>query len=160
MAHLFAGIPRQVEAYEVLSRHGGLGALEPDEDQDRTLDNEAAIARGGSLFDLIYGSNASSVRSRLYSFHDDFGTWVQRHAYGRVLSRPGLDAATRELCAVGALAALDQLRQLASHARGAEACGASRASIYGVLESISDLVDADRIARAKTVLDRFVSASS
>lgn len=157
MAHLFAGIPRQVEAYEVLARHGGLGAREPDEDRDGTLNNEAAIARGGALFDLIYGSNAESVRARLYSFHDDFGAWVQRHAYGRVLSRPGLDAATRELCAIGALAALDQLRQLASHARGAQACGASREAIYGVLESIADLLDADRIARAKTILDRFVS---
>lgn len=154
MAHLFAGIPRQVEAYEVLDRAGGLGAIEDGEHEGH--DNEV-LARGEALFDRIYGSNASDVRARLYSFHPDFGDWVQRHAYGRVLARPGLGADKRELCAIAALAALGQGRQLASHARGAEACGASRTEIYEVLEAITDLITPERLLRAKTILDRFVS---
>jgi alkylhydroperoxidase/carboxymuconolactone decarboxylase family protein YurZ len=153
MAHLFAGIPRQVEAYEVLDKHGGLGVLE--EGEDRSEDD--VRARGEALFDRIYGTNAASVRPRLYSFHPDFGKWVQEHAYGRVLSRPGLTADRRELCAIGALASLGQSRQLASHVRGAALCGATREQIEGVLDAIADLLTPERILRARTVIERFVS---
>ncbi len=153
MTHLFAGIPRQVEAYEMLDRHGGLGALEDGEDRNE----DDVRARGENLFDQIYGSNAEPVRARLYSFHPDFGKLVQEHAYGRVLSRPGLSAARRELCAVGALAVLAQDRQLASHVRGAEACGAKRAEIFSVLDVVGDLIAEDRRDRVRAIFDRFVS---
>lgn len=153
MTHLFAGIPRQVEAYEMLDRHGGLGV--PDADEVR---NEGDVrARGEALFDRIYGTNAEPVRARLFSFHGDFGKFVQEHAYGRVLSRPGLEAHQRELCAIGALAVLSQDRQLASHVRGAEACGAKRDEIFAVLEVIDDLLEADRRDRVRAIFERFVS---
>ena len=45
-------------------------------------------------------------------------------AYGRILSRPGIDVTTRELLAVAALAALSQIPQLVAHARGALQFGA------------------------------------
>jgi 4-carboxymuconolactone decarboxylase len=154
MAHLFAGFPRQVEAYEVLDKCGGLGELEDGE--DRAEDD--VRARGEALFDRIYEANAAFVRSRLFSFHPDFGKWVQEHAYGRVLSRPGLGADKRELCAIAALASLGQSRQLASHVRGAERCGATRAEIDGVLEAIADLLTPERVMRARTIVERFVSS--
>jgi alkylhydroperoxidase/carboxymuconolactone decarboxylase family protein YurZ len=155
MTHLFAGIPRQVEAYEVLDKKGGLGVLEEYEH----MNESPVLARGEALFDQIYGSNATPVRERLYAFHPDFGRWVQEHAYGRVLSRPGLAPDRRELCAIGALAALGQDRQLASHVRGARACGATRDQIYGVLDTIADLVTPERLIRARVILDRFIAAT-
>ena len=48
----------------------------------------------------------------LASFHREFHDFVLEAAYGRILTRPGLDAGTRELLAVTALASLDQKPQL------------------------------------------------
>src|SRR5207249_3289936 len=53
--------------------------------------------------------------------------------YGRVLSRGGLGAATRELVAVAVLAASGWERQLVSHLLGAARLGAPRAAIRGAL---------------------------
>ena len=55
--------------------------------------------------------------------------FVLEAAYGRVLARPGLDALTRELLAVTALLALDQVPQLVAHARGALHFGADREAV-------------------------------
>ena len=149
--HLFAGVPRQVEAYEVLDRAGGLGALEAGE----ALDAPADPREGTELFETIYGRNAEAVRARLRGFQPDFATWVLGHAYGRVLSRPGLSADRRELLAVAALAATGQDRQLASHARGAIACGASAEKVRATLDAIEDLVDPGHLDRARAVVARF-----
>ncbi len=150
-SHLFAGFPRVVEAYEVLTQAGGLGDPLPEEKEGPG----EFTARGAPLFERIYGEAAQGVRARLASFHPDYGHWVAEHAYGRVLSRPGLDAATRELCAVAALLALGQERQLASHARGAVRCGASPAQVAAVAECIAEWVLPERLERGRAVLLRF-----
>lgn len=149
--HLFAGFPRQVEAYEVLREAGGLGALEPGEAEDAADD----LTRGRGLFAQIYGRNAEAVETRLVDHHADFGRWIVGHAYGRVLTRPGLTAALRELLAVGALAATGQTRQLASHARGAIHCGATAADVQAALDAVEDLVPESLRAGAREVADRF-----
>lgn len=148
--HLFAGIPRQVEAYEVLERAGGLG--------DATAEGLAEPdlpERGWTLFNRIYGPNATHLARRLEGFHPDFGRFVQGHAYGRVLTRPGLEADRRELLGVAALAALGQDRQLASHARGSVECGASREEVFEALEVVADLIDPELLGRARQVVERF-----
>ncbi|MFT5050243.1 MAG: 4-carboxymuconolactone decarboxylase [Chlamydiales bacterium] len=149
--HLFAGVPRQVEAFEVLQRAGGLGAVGADEHIDQASDPEHGMA----LFGRIYGSNAERIAERLRGFHPDFGDWVLGHAYGRVLSRPGLGADRRELLAVTALAATGQDRQLASHARGALACGATCEEVTDAIESTADLIDPLYLERARAVAARF-----
>ncbi len=141
MAHLFCGVPRTLSALEVLAGAGGLGAPTDAELVDPTPDSEAesalsarsATERGAELFDRIYGSGADAVRSALRAYHPTLATWIAEHAYGRVLSRPGLDAATRELCAVAALAITAHERQLAGHARGAVRCGAAREEVAAAL---------------------------
>ena len=85
----------------------------------------------------------------------DYARWIAAHAYGEVLSRPGLSAARRELLAVAALVATGQDRQLASHSRGAVHCGASREEVFDVLEAIADFVRPERLERARAVLSRF-----
>jgi alkylhydroperoxidase/carboxymuconolactone decarboxylase family protein YurZ len=72
-----------------------------------------------------------------------------------VLARAGLAAGRRELCAVAALAALGQERQLAAHARGALRLGATAAEVLGVLLAIDDLLAPDTAARARAVVARF-----
>lgn len=153
--HLFAGIPRQVEAAQVLLQEGGLGDPDPDEVEGApTTDGEA---RGVALFERIYEDDAEAVRSMLARAHPEFERWVLEHAYGRVLTRPGLSPDRRELLAVVALAALGQERQLASHARGALRCGATAEELEAALELIEDQVEPKhpgRIAEARRMLAR------
>lgn len=152
--HLFAGFPRQVEAYEVLAQVGGLGTIEAEEMPGHQDQPEA----GRELFGHIYGKNSQMVQDRLHQHHGDFGGWIIGHAYGRVLSRSGLSAARRELLAVGALAATGQVRQLASHARGAIHCGATPEQVSEVLDAIEDLVAAEHLMAAREVASKFSRA--
>lgn len=152
--HLFAGFPRLVEAYGVLAEAGGLGELEPGEvagEPDRP-------DRGALLFERVYGDVAEAVRRALGSAHPDFAAWIEGHAYGRVLARDGLDAATRECLAVACLAALGQDRQLMSHARGALRCGATPDDLSLALEAAADLVDPTSLERARRIVERVAAA--
>jgi alkylhydroperoxidase/carboxymuconolactone decarboxylase family protein YurZ len=155
MVHLFAGVPRAVEAYGVLEAAGGLGAPGASE----TGESPERDDRGVDLFGRIYGDGAAEVREMLARHHPLFGRWVLEHAYGRVLARDGLSAARRELLACAALAALGQDRQLASHARGAVRCGAQPREVESVLDAIEDLVPAERMEAARMVVRRFTTAA-
>lgn len=140
-AHLFAGFPRTVEAFEYL--------------HDVLPDAPMPKAEGGAvLFDTIYGELADSVRARLHGFDPDFGRWITEHAYGRVLARGGLSADKRELLAVAALAVTDQERQLMSHVRGAVRCGAQPGEVEATIEVVVDwLEDPERV---RAVVRRFL----
>lgn len=152
-AHLFCGFPRVVEAFGVLQAAGGLGAPAPDE----ILAEPDRPERGAALFDTIYAERADDVRATLEAGHPDFARWIAGHAYGRVLTRPGLAARERELCAVASLAALGQDRQLASHVRGALRCGATRDEVFAVLDAVRALVPPERHELALRVAERFAS---
>ena len=152
-AHVFAGFPRVVEAYGVLAACGGLGELEPGE----ALGEPDRPARGRELFERIYGRDAERVRAMLSAGHPDFARFIEGHAYGRILSRPGLEPRLRELLAVAALAALGQERQMASHARGAVRCGATPGEVRAAVEALADLIGAARLERAREVAQRFAS---
>lgn len=145
--HLFAGFPRLVQAFGVLEELGGVGRPDPEEVDGPPREDP----RGSDLFETIYGSDSAGVRGMLRGFHPDFGDWILEHAYGRVLSRPGLDAHFRELLATCALASLGQERQLASHARGAVRCGASFEELLDALETIEGLIEPERLARAREI---------
>lgn len=149
-SHLFAGFPRVVEAFEVLDEAGGLGTWEAGEDE-----SDWSPARGDELFERIYGSGTDAVRERLASFHPNYAAMIREHAYTRVLTRPGLDAATRELCAVAALIVLGTDRQLASHARGAVRCGASAEDVLAVAQVVREGVEPEAWERSRAVLERF-----
>jgi 4-carboxymuconolactone decarboxylase len=159
--HVFAGVPRQVEVYAVLESAGGLGALEPDElaSLREPCEIAASVAadreRGRALFERIYRDDSAAVRAMLDRHHPDFARWVVEHAYGRVMSRAGLPADRRELLAVAALAALGQERQLASHARGAVRCGATRAEIDQALACVADWLGPEHLASARRVVEKF-----
>jgi alkylhydroperoxidase/carboxymuconolactone decarboxylase family protein YurZ len=151
--HVFAGFPRLVEAYGVLADAGGLGERGADEREPG--DGAAEHARGRALFDRIYAADAPRVRAMLESYDPDFASWIEGHAYGRVLARPGLAGDRRELLAVVALAALGQERQLASHARGSLRLGASAPELADALDAVADLIDPERVDKARRVIERF-----
>ena len=150
-AHLFCGMPRVVEAWGVLDAAGGLG--QPDEEEARFQGDR--FDAGRALFERIYSDQADAVRTTLEGYHPVLARWIEGHAYGRVLSRPGLSADRRELFAVACLAALGQDRQLASHARGAVFVGATSADLREVLDTIRDQVDEADLKRARRVLGKF-----
>lgn len=152
-AHVFAGFPRVVEALDVLEDVGGLGALEPGE----ALAEDEQPARGRELFERIYAEHAPRVRAFLERGHPDFARWIEGHAYGRILSRPGLSAAERELLAVCALAALGQERQLVSHVRGALRCGAEPHDVRQVLNATRAHIGVERCDAALRIAERVAS---
>jgi 4-carboxymuconolactone decarboxylase len=151
--HLFCGFPRVVEALARLAEEGGLGG-ELDSDPDRGLDPAAREARAMDLFRCIYGERADDLREALLERGGVFGEWVIGHAYGRVLTRPGLDAGARETLAVACLTALGPERQLAGHVRGARRCGATRAELEAALDHVADLVDPARLVHARRLVAR------
>ena len=59
------------------------------------------------------------LRENIRDLHPLLDDWMIVEGYGKVLSRPGLDLARRELCIVAACAAAAQDRQLHSHLHGA-----------------------------------------
>jgi alkylhydroperoxidase/carboxymuconolactone decarboxylase family protein YurZ len=128
-ATLFYGFPRIVSAFEHLAATWPADAPQTG----GGLPPAQQAAAGRALFAAIYGRNEPAVRDLLASFHGEFHDFVLESAYGRILSRPGLPALTRELLAVGALAVLDQQPQLLAHARGALAFGATRAQVREVV---------------------------
>jgi alkylhydroperoxidase/carboxymuconolactone decarboxylase family protein YurZ len=124
-AVLFFGFPRVVSAFEVLNRTWP--AVTPP--TGGSLPRERQAAAGRELFAAIYGNNDAAVRAMLASFHREFHDFVLEAAYGRILTRPGLDPGLRELLAVAALASLDQKPQLVAHGRGALRFGRSRTEV-------------------------------
>jgi len=148
--HLFCGFPRLVQAYGILEAEGGLGEPEPGEYEM----GEDTDARGAALFDKIYANAADKMRERLVSFRPDFATWLLEHAYGHVLSRPGLDPALRELLSVCVLAAMDQPAQFESHARGALRLGATQNDLSSALDVAVELAPDAPIERAREAAAR------
>ncbi|MEW6072374.1 MAG: carboxymuconolactone decarboxylase family protein [Planctomycetota bacterium] len=150
-AHLFAGFPRVVEAWRVLGAAGGLGTPSAAETEGAETED---LAAGDSLFAAIYAENAPAVGQELALYHPALARWIRGHAYGRVLTRGGLSPAERELLGVACLAALDQERQLAAHARGAIRCGADPEDLAGALLAVGDLLAPKRLAALLAIVAR------
>jgi alkylhydroperoxidase/carboxymuconolactone decarboxylase family protein YurZ len=125
---LFYGFPRTITAFETLSAQWPApaptgGGLPP----------AAQPAAGQALFRAIYGRNADAVGAMLHGFHRELHDFVLEVAYGRILSRPALAPAARELAAVAVLAVMDQTPQLVAHGRGAMHFGATAEQVFEAL---------------------------
>src|SRR5690606_40667691 len=90
--------------------------------------------RGEEVCARVYGRNYEKLRRNVRSLHPDLDRWMVEGGYGRVIGRPGLDLATRELCIAALLAVWDAPRQLHSHLRGALNAGASEAEVNAAVE--------------------------
>lgn len=138
-AVLFCGFPRVVTAFEQL------GAVWPTTVPPRggALPTAEQPVAAAALFAGIYGRNEGAVRALLRNCHEELHDFVLQAAYGRILTRPHLDARRRELIAVAILAAQDQVRQFAGHARGARHFGATDRELREALVTTFD--DPERV---------------
>lgn len=143
MVHLFAGYPRQLAAM-AQARAARVLPPEADEVQLAAGDRDA----GWQVFHSVYGEASDRVAGAIRDLHPDVLHWVLHHAYGRVLGRPGLDLASREILAVSALTALGTLPQLKGHIRGALRCGASPQALTQAVRSLEGLATEAHCAQA------------
>ncbi len=139
--YLFAGFPRALNAAREWRRLSGRPAV-PDVETG-TEDNAFFVTRGEATCAKVYGPFYERLRVNIRELHPALDTWMIVDGYGKVLGRPQLDLARRELCVVAACAAARQDRQLHSHLHGALHAGASSASITHTLDVVSDLLSDD-----------------
>lgn len=136
--YLFAGFPRALNASREWRRISG--HLAPLDDEGAIYDQAAWAARGAVTCATVYGSFYERLRVNIRHLHPALDTWMIVEGYGKVLGRPQLDLARRELCVVAACAVTRQDRQLHSHLHGALHAGASIAVVSATLVTIADLL--------------------
>ena len=157
-SYLFAGFPRTLNAAREWRRVSGCSAPLSDEGERLDLANEWR-ARGEETCAVVYGPFYDRLRVNIRGLHPALDAWMIVEGYGKVLSRPALDLARRELCIVAACAASRQDRQLHSHLHGALHAGASAAAITDTLAAISSLVSADESAHQQALWARVQGAT-
>lgn len=128
-SHLFVGFPIALEAFILWRR------IEPLESVGQATEDGADWRRRGEdVCRVVYGRSYEKLRANVAGLHPDLDLWMLVGGYGRVLGRPGLSLATRELCIVALLVVWDAPRQLHSHLRGAANAGAADAEIDAAVE--------------------------
>jgi 4-carboxymuconolactone decarboxylase len=137
--YLFAGFPRTLNAMRAWRRvcpEPASPGSSGDPSTWRTL--------GEPTCATVYGEFYERLRSNIRRLHPELDDWMIIEGYGKVLSRPGLDLARRELCIVAACAASVQDRQLHSHLHGALNAGAEPHVVDAAIEAIADLIGETR----------------
>jgi 4-carboxymuconolactone decarboxylase len=89
--------------------------------------------RGVKACAEVYGRTYHKLLVNLRALHPAIEPLVVVDAYGKILSRPGLDTKRRELCTLAAIAMLNAPRQLHAHLRGALNTGSTREDVDAVL---------------------------
>lgn len=134
--YLFAGFPRALNGMREWRRISGVpGAVAPQAAGAAVLRK-----RGEATCARVYGSMYERLRVNIRELHPRLDEWMITEGYGKVLSRPGLDLARRELCIVAACAATAQDRQLQSHLHGARNVGVAEQVITEVLDSLRGVI--------------------
>lgn len=148
-AHLFVGFPIALEA---LGRWRELCGDPPPDAVDE--DPASWPVRGARVCQTVYGDNYARLRSNVRGIHPDVDRWMVEGGYGRVIGRPRLDLATRELCIAALLVVWDTPRQLHSHMRGALNAGASAAQLRAAVSAATEFATLDAARRATDLLNR------
>ena len=157
-SYLFAGFPRALNAAREWRKVSGREA--PHADEGERLDRADEWRRQGEeTCAIVYGPFYEKLRNNIRALHPALDAWMIVEGYGKVLSRPALDLARRELCIVAACAATGQDRQLHSHLHGALHAGASEAAISDTLAAISLLVSPDDATRHRMLWARVQGAA-
>jgi 4-carboxymuconolactone decarboxylase len=157
-SYLFAGFPRTLNAmrtWRVVSERPA-PATDPEAAAE---DFDLWRRRGAETCAIVYGDSYEKLRRNVCELHPALDEWMIVDGYGKVLSRPGVDLRTRELCVVAACAVSGQQRQLHSHLHGALNAGASAGEIAGVLDALGDLISRADLARYRQLLQKVAVAS-
>ena len=156
-SYLFAGFPRTLNAMRTWR---SLSEREASDAADGfSGDLETWRTRGEETCAIVYGDSYEKLRENIRALHPALDDWMIVDGYGKVLSRPGVDLKTRELCVVAACAVSGQQRQLHSHLHGALNAGASVGEVAAVLDALGDLITRDDLLRYRQLLHK-VAASS
>jgi 4-carboxymuconolactone decarboxylase len=145
-SHLFIGFPDALNALGLWREVSGLAAPpslgeEPGEWE----------ARGERVCAAVYGANYGKLRENVRGLHPDVDGWMVTGGYGRVIGRPGLDLATRELCIAALLAVWNVPRQLHSHLRGSLNAGASVDEVDAAVEIACGFLEPERAAEVRAL---------
>jgi 4-carboxymuconolactone decarboxylase len=156
-SYLFAGFPRALNAARAWRAVSGQAA--PADDEEASAKDVAVWRkRGEKTCAIVYGDHYEKLRQNIRDLHPALDEWMIVDGYGKVLSRPGVDLRTRELCVVAACAVSGQQRQLHSHLHGALNAGSSAGEIGMVLDALSDLISRDDLSRYRQLLQKVVAA--
>jgi 4-carboxymuconolactone decarboxylase len=137
-SYLFLGYPAALRALGVWRDVSGRPA--PAARRDEAEWEE----RGAATCSRVYGGQYGRLRDNVAALHPDVERWMIVEGYGKVLGRPGLDLATRELCVIALLAAQDAAPQLYSHLRGALNAGAGVEEVEETIALILPLLSRER----------------
>jgi len=143
---LMLGYPRALVGAAAWRAASGIAG--PASDPSSTETAAEWRIRGEATCRLIYGTNYDRLRNNVRVLHPALDAWMVTEGYGRVLSRPGLDPARRELCTIAQIATLGTDRQLHSHLRGALNAGATNAAVEAVLALVGPHLTDDLRDRA------------
>jgi len=148
-SYLFLGYPIALNAFSIWRKVSRESAP-----QGAPEDWDSWAERGKEVCRTVYGGQYEGLRRNVRTLHPDMERWMVVEGYGKVLGRPGLDLATRELCIAALLVVLGAPRQLYSHLRGALNAGATASEIEGVLRLASSFVDGAETGAAWEVWGR------
>lgn len=156
-SYLFAGFPRTLNAMRTWRSVSERDASDAADGFAGDLDTWRT--RGEETCAIVYGESYEKLRENIRALHPALDDWMIVDGYGKVLSRPGVDLKTRELCVVAACAVSGQQRQLHSHLHGALNAGASVGEVAAVLDALGDLISRDDLLRYRQLLHKVASAS-
>ena len=152
-SYLFAGFPRALNAARAWRAASERPA--PADDQESLIANlDMWRELGERTCAIVYGDSYQRLRDNVRELHPALDEWMIVDGYGKVLSRPGVDLRTRELCIVAACAVAGQQRQLHSHLHGALNAGSSPGEVGLVLDALADLVARDDLAKYRQLLQK------
>jgi 4-carboxymuconolactone decarboxylase len=166
-SYLFAGFPRALNAAREWRKSQG----DSPGDSPGDSQGEGAAARSPNIDDIppsldgwrergeetcstVYGRFYEKLRANIAGLHPALDDWMIVDGYGKVLGRPGLDLARRELCIIAACVAAGQDRQLHSHLHGALHAGAAADVITETLSALYGVVDAGYAGSARMLWAR------
>ena len=149
-SYLFCGFPRSLNAMRewrrLTGREASLRVDDAGPDEWRR--------RGEATCRLVYGAMYDRLRVNIRALHPELDEWMIVEGYGKVLSRPALDLARRELCIVAACAASRQDRQLHSHLHGAINVGVAPEALSAAIDALEGVVSEDSLTSARMLWRR------
>ena len=152
-SYLFAGFPRALNAARAWRAASERPA--PADDPESAIANlDMWRELGERTCKIVYGDSFDRLRENVRQLHPALDDWMIVDGYGKVLSRPGVDLRTRELCIVAACAVAGQQRQLHSHLHGALNAGSSPGEVGLVLDALADLIARDDLAKYRQLLQK------
>jgi 4-carboxymuconolactone decarboxylase len=152
-SYLFSGFPRALNAAREWRRIVPVSSTSSEDPDDPALAAEW-LARGEATCAAVYGSMYEKLRQNVYELHPALDAIMVMDGYGKVLGRPELDVARRELCIVAACAATFQDRQLHSHLHGALNVGVAPSVLAETVDALAPALGPDRTRSVRLLLAR------